>query len=147
MTILRARFAPSGAHGVGSDQLDNLDRRRDAIDCMLAAVDAAVPDALGLDGKSMTMTQLVDRVAHPRPGRELRRDDAALTSAGERREALRHAADRDLFRAFRDPEARFDDVVVDGHRRRGHRNVEEVDHRAPAAAIRAILMASVMSEV
>jgi hypothetical protein len=81
---------------------------------MLAAVDAAVPDALGLDGKSMTMTQLVDRVAHPRPGRELRRGDAALTSAGERREALRHAADRDLFRAFRDPEARFDDVVVDG---------------------------------
>src|SRR5215207_7364987 len=110
-----------------------------AIDRMLAAVDAAVPEALGLDPKSVTMTQLVNRVAHPRPGRELRRGDAALASTGESRKALRHSADRDLCRAARDSEAHFDDVIGDGRRRR---NVEEVIHRAPAAAIRAILMAN-----
>src|SRR5215204_2669421 len=126
-------------HRAGANQLDNLDRRRDAIDRMLAAVDAAVPDALGLDPKSVTMTQLVNRVAHPRPGRELRRGDAALASTGESRKALRHSADRDLCRAARDSEAHFDDVIGDGRRRR---NVEEAIHRAPAAAIRAILMAN-----
>src|SRR5215208_5717723 len=133
MTILRARLALFGPHRAGANQLDNLDRRRDAIDRMLAAVDAAVPDALGLDPKSVTMTQLVNRVAHPRPGRELRRGDAALASTGESRKALRHSADRDLCRAARDSEAHFDGVIGDGRRRR---NVEEVIHRAPAAAIR-----------
>src|SRR5829696_6907160 len=103
MTILRARLALSGAHRVGSDQLDNLDRRRDAIDRMLAAVDAAVPDALGLDAKSMTMTQLVDQSLTLVPAA----NSAEVTPRWPRlARAARHCATRPIATCSGPPETR-----------------------------------------
>jgi hypothetical protein len=76
------------SHVVGANQLDNVDRRREPINGVLAREDAAMSDAFGLDDEPVPMPQLVDRVADPRPGRELRRGDARRPATSQRREHL-----------------------------------------------------------
>ena len=50
--------APSdlaGSHFVGAHQLDNVDRRREPINGVLAGEDATMPDAFGIDDEPVPM--------------------------------------------------------------------------------------------
>src|SRR5215218_9361393 len=50
------------AHLGGTDQLNHANRTRKPVDRVLAAVDAAMPDAFGLDAQPVTVPQLVNAI-------------------------------------------------------------------------------------
>src|SRR5215207_3336628 len=99
--VLAARGVP-GAHFGGPNQLNHANRARHPVDRVLAAIDAAMADALGFDPKAVAVPQLVDRVEDPDAGRKLRRREPGLPASDEGGEHLRDATLRLLLRpAFR----------------------------------------------
>jgi hypothetical protein len=109
------------SHIVGAHQLDNLHRRRQPINGVLAREDAAMPDAFGIDDDTVPVPQLVDGVADPRPGRELRRRDACRPATSQRREHLGNPTMSRLFRLASYSEAGEHDINVDWHHDGGAR--------------------------